>query len=148
MCPQIAIIACSTMTSLLSDARVQIKVSSVLNRDTAQFGKQHLTDGDAQTCWNSDAGKPQRIVVDFGRAVHVHSLTLTFQGGFVGHPCHITPDWTVYPGDTNAPQTFTATDAVKSVPRTRMQLMFADSTDFYGRVTLFQLDVVGIEAAA
>ena len=30
------------------------RVSSVLNRDTKQFGKSHLFDGDEETCWNSD----------------------------------------------------------------------------------------------
>uniref|UniRef100_A0A8U7NF03 Nuclear receptor 2C2 associated protein n=1 Tax=Corvus moneduloides TaxID=1196302 RepID=A0A8U7NF03_CORMO len=29
-------------------------VSSVLNRDVKQFGKQHLFDGSEETCWNSD----------------------------------------------------------------------------------------------
>lgn len=30
------------------------RVSSVLNRDTTSFGKQHLTDGSEETCWNSE----------------------------------------------------------------------------------------------
>jgi len=29
-------------------------VSSVLNRDTKQFGKKYLLDGEDDTCWNSD----------------------------------------------------------------------------------------------
>jgi hypothetical protein len=28
-------------------------VSSVLNRDTKLFGKQHMLDGSDETCWNS-----------------------------------------------------------------------------------------------
>lgn len=31
-----------------------LRVSSVLNRDTKQFGKKHLVDNDDDTCWNSD----------------------------------------------------------------------------------------------
>jgi len=31
-----------------------IRVSSVLNRNTKAFGKQHLFDGSDETCWNSD----------------------------------------------------------------------------------------------
>jgi len=30
------------------------RVSSVLNRDTRQFGKQFLIDGQDDTCWNSE----------------------------------------------------------------------------------------------
>jgi hypothetical protein len=30
------------------------RVSSVLNRATREFGKQHLLDGNTDTCWNSD----------------------------------------------------------------------------------------------
>jgi len=30
------------------------RVSSVINRDTKQFGKKHLIDGHVDTCWNSD----------------------------------------------------------------------------------------------
>ena len=30
------------------------RVSSVLNRDVKQFGKQCMFDGDDETCWNSD----------------------------------------------------------------------------------------------
>ena len=31
-----------------------VRVSSVLNRDVKQFGKQFMFDGDDETCWNSD----------------------------------------------------------------------------------------------
>uniref|UniRef100_A0A1D5RLT0 Nuclear receptor 2C2-associated protein n=1 Tax=Mus musculus TaxID=10090 RepID=A0A1D5RLT0_MOUSE len=30
------------------------RVSSVLNRNSRQFGKKHLFDQDEETCWNSD----------------------------------------------------------------------------------------------
>lgn len=33
---------------------VASRVSSVLNRNTRQFGKKHLFDQDEETCWNSD----------------------------------------------------------------------------------------------
>ena len=63
----------------LLDERVRIRVSSVLNRDIKQYGKKFLTDGSDETCWNSDAGVPQHITIDFGRAVVVESLKLMFQ---------------------------------------------------------------------
>ena len=31
-----------------------IRVSSVLNRDVKQFGKQFMFDNNDETCWNSD----------------------------------------------------------------------------------------------
>jgi hypothetical protein len=30
------------------------RVSSVLNKDTKSYGKQFLSDGKEETCWNSD----------------------------------------------------------------------------------------------
>ncbi|KAF9289613.1 Nuclear receptor 2C2-associated protein [Linnemannia elongata] len=76
------------MTSLLnSDCR--IKVSSVLNRETTLYGKQFLTDNSEETCWNSEAGTPQFIVIDFGRKVNIETFQLMFQGGFVGKTCQV-----------------------------------------------------------
>ena len=42
------------MLSSLLDNETKIRVSSVLNRDVKQFGKKYLTDGNVETCWNSD----------------------------------------------------------------------------------------------
>ncbi|KAI9159536.1 hypothetical protein H9P43_008876 [Blastocladiella emersonii ATCC 22665] len=145
--------------SLLARDDVRIMVSSVCNRDTATYGKQHLTDGNPETCWNSDQGSPQRIAVDFGRPVLISSIELTFQGGFVGTPCEIfantsggsavAPWWTAYPEDTNAPQSFRVPDniaATAAAPVSRIKLVFPASSDFYGRVTVYRLDVLGREA--
>ena len=33
---------------------ISFSVSSVLNRDTREFGKKNLFDGCEETCWNSD----------------------------------------------------------------------------------------------
>ncbi|KAG0266669.1 Nuclear receptor 2C2-associated protein [Mortierella polycephala] len=76
------------MTSLLN-ADCRIKVSSVLNRETTLYGKQFLTDDSEETCWNSESGTPQFIVVDFGRKVQVESIQFMFQGGFVGKTCQL-----------------------------------------------------------
>ena len=35
-------------------AQYTCRVSSTLNRDTKQFGKKYLFDGNNETCWNSD----------------------------------------------------------------------------------------------
>ncbi|KAG0230722.1 Nuclear receptor 2C2-associated protein [Actinomortierella wolfii] len=141
------------MTSLLnSDCR--IKVSSVLNRETTLYGKQFLTDGNDETCWNSDSGTPQFIVVDFGRPVKIQTIELMFQGGFVGKTCllqrcHVPPtnEWIdvtrFYPEDINPLQSFTIED---QEPTTRVKIVFEGSTDFFGRITVYKLDILGQDA--
>ncbi|KAG2235549.1 hypothetical protein INT48_003112 [Thamnidium elegans] len=139
------------MTSLIS-SETRIKVSSVLNRDTTNYGKQNLIDGSAETCWNSEQGLPQNILLDFPSPVLVESIVLQFQGGFAGKTCIAvgsTPespnDYHVeigrfYPQDINPTQTFnfTATEGLK-----RVKIIFEEGTDFYGRITIYKLDILG-----
>lgn len=42
------------MTHSLVCGETVTRVSSVLNRNTRQFGKKHMFDQDEETCWNSD----------------------------------------------------------------------------------------------
>ncbi|KAI8089139.1 galactose-binding domain-like protein [Halteromyces radiatus] len=140
-------------TSLINQD-TRIKVSSVLNRDTPSFGKQHLIDGSEETCWNSEQGLPQHILIDFGTPATVTDIILTFQGGFVGKTCvalgstadqpndysvHLA---TFYPQDINPMQTFPIPNN-NNVPIQRLKLIFEESTDFYGRITIYKLDVLG-----
>ncbi|ORX51229.1 galactose-binding like protein [Hesseltinella vesiculosa] len=133
----------------------RIKVSSVLNRDTPSFGKQHLIDGSAETCWNSEQGLPQHILLDFGSPVFIQQVIMTFQGGFVGKTCTALGSTaeqpndyqlglsTFYPQDINSEQSF----AIESTsPVQRLKLIFEESTDFYGRITLYKLDIRGTKA--
>jgi hypothetical protein len=64
----------------------KVKVSTTLNR-SIEFAAKNMFDEDVNTCWNSDQGEQQSVIIDFGRAVRVHRLTITFQGGFVGQVC-------------------------------------------------------------
>ncbi|KAI8359804.1 galactose-binding domain-like protein [Blakeslea trispora] len=139
------------MASLI-DADTRIKVSSVLNRDTTNYGKQFLIDGQAETCWNSEQGLPQNILLDFAQPVCVESILFQFQGGFVGKKCLVVGSQanspndysihldTLYPEDINSIQTFTfpVTEPLK-----RVKIVFEESTDFYGRITIYKLDVLG-----
>jgi hypothetical protein len=43
-----------------------------------------MFDGAVDTCWNSDQGGNQYILIDFGISVIPWTLYCTFQGGFVG----------------------------------------------------------------
>ncbi|KAI7868751.1 galactose-binding domain-like protein [Spinellus fusiger] len=141
------------MTSLLSpDTRINLRVSSVLNRDNASFGKQHLLDGSEETCWNSEQGLPQNILLDFGSPVLAYTMALTFQGGFVGKTCVVfastaqSPnDYSInmgrfYPEDINSTQSF---DLMSSGSIQRLKIVFEESTDFYGRITVYKLDILG-----
>uniref|UniRef100_UPI00358FFBC4 nuclear receptor 2C2-associated protein n=1 Tax=Myxine glutinosa TaxID=7769 RepID=UPI00358FFBC4 len=135
-------------TSLLS-SDIQCRVSSVLNRDAKQFGKKHLLDGDVETSWNSDEGSPQWLLVEFPKPVRTATLQLQFQGGFVGKGCwlegsmkaeHFKKIMDFYPEDINAVQSFPVPG---SPVLERLRVVFSSSTDFFGRVVVYQFDMLG-----
>ncbi|KAF9581729.1 Nuclear receptor 2C2-associated protein [Lunasporangiospora selenospora] len=143
------------MTSLLN-ADCRIKVSSVLNRETSLYGKQFLTDNSEETCWNSEAGTPQFIVIDFGRKVDVESIEIMFQGGFVGKTCQLLAYsdqgefeevCKFYPEDINPLQisTFPMPESERRIT-SRVKIIFESSTDFFGRITIYKLDILGKDA--
>jgi hypothetical protein len=122
-----------------------VRVSSTLNRDTKSWGKQFLTDGSEETCWNSDQGSPQWIVIECAEPIRPKTLHITFQGGFTGQDCELQyakeENWetlmTFYPQDKNHPQSF-------SIPKqelhSKWRILFGRSSDFYGRVIVYWLD--------
>uniref|UniRef100_A0A2R8MTJ1 Nuclear receptor 2C2 associated protein n=1 Tax=Callithrix jacchus TaxID=9483 RepID=A0A2R8MTJ1_CALJA len=73
------------MTHSLVCAETVSRVSSVLNRNTRQFGKKHLFDQNEETCWNSDQGPSQWVTLEFPQLVRVSQLQIQFQGGFSSH---------------------------------------------------------------
>lgn len=91
-------------------------------------------------------------MLDFPSPVSVESIVFQFQGGFVGKTCVAigsTPSspneynveiGTFYPQDINPTQTFNfpATEGLK-----RVKIIFEESTDFYGRITVYKLDILG-----
>ncbi|CAM9922705.1 unnamed protein product, partial [Ectocarpus fasciculatus] len=147
------------------------KVSSVLNGATAEFGNKNMFDGGDVTCWNSDGvrtiqrymcahlifcgitqGSPQTVTIDFGRKVRLHHMDVMFQGGFVGKDpimaCgeslkELVPCETFDPADTNDIQTFQiqAQGEVGPITARYLKIEFHSSTDFYGRITIYQFKV-------
>jgi hypothetical protein len=110
-----------------------------------------MFDGDAVSCWNSDQGSPQFLFFDFLRPVVVKSVSVMFQGGFVGQDGYIevglTSPSNLQPlasldliEDNNDLQTFAVENEV--VCR-YVKVSFATSTDFYGRVTIYKFQVMG-----
>ena len=97
-------------------------------------------------------GLPQNILLDFPSAVSVNSIVFQFQGGFVGKKCIVVGSTvdapndysididTFYPEDINPTQTF---NFEATQPLKRVKIIFEESTDFYGRITVYKLDVIG-----
>ncbi|XP_043909853.1 BLOC-1-related complex subunit 8 isoform X2 [Protopterus annectens] len=76
------------VTSLICSG-TESRVSSVLNRDTKQFGKKFLFDNNEETCWSSDQGSTQWVLLEFPQTVNVSELLIQFQGGFAGRLCRL-----------------------------------------------------------
>ncbi|NWU73227.1 NR2CA protein, partial [Pterocles burchelli] len=124
------------------------RVSSVLNRDVKQFGKKRMFDGSEETCWNSDQGTCQWVTLDFPRTVRVSQLHIQFQGGFSSRLCtlegcrmgeELVKISDLYPEDINAMQISFVEETVLD----KLKITFGNSTDFFGRVVVYHLGVLG-----
>lgn len=117
------------------------------------MGKQHILDRNPETCWTSQQGLPQYIQFKFARPVLPKQLSLSFQGGFVGTRCLVKirePDdpvwkpWTsVYPEDINRRQDFDLTAELPAAGVEFLQLLFEESSDFFGRITVYDVSLKG-----
>ncbi|KAG8959411.1 hypothetical protein FRC03_008011 [Tulasnella sp. 419] len=140
----------------LIDETTRIKVSSTLDKTV---GKKNLTDRSAETCWTSTQGLPQSIQVAFESPVIPTAISLTFQGGFAGIRCAIHVQagksspavwnlWTnIYPEDVNRRQTFELPPLPSSQPSiSQLKLVFEESSDLFGRITIYDLAIDGLRA--
>jgi hypothetical protein len=59
-----------------------VKVSTTLFNNTAEYGKQLMFDYKDDTCWNSAEGKMQYIFVVFDELTKISKIEITCQGGF------------------------------------------------------------------
>ncbi|KAJ2231469.1 Nuclear receptor 2C2-associated protein [Coemansia sp. RSA 485] len=125
------------------------KVSSVLNKDTTSYGRKHLFDGSAETCWNSEQGLPQSVMVEFTPAVKLSKIHIQFQGGFAGKDTRLVDMvrgveiCPLHPNDNNQIQVFDVPESEQDVERSRIKIQFLSSTDFYGRIVIYALDFIG-----
>lgn len=108
--------------------------------------------------YDLEQGSPQFIQIVFDVPVVPSQLSITFQGGFVGVKTSVLikspredggkSEWrpwtTVYPEDVNRAQLFDLT------PQTSvesgidgMKLVFEESSDFFGRITIYDLQTRG-----
>ena len=54
----------------------------MLNHSTEEYGKKHLFDGEEETCWNSEPGSPQFVLIIFKEPTQVEFVEILGQGGF------------------------------------------------------------------
>ncbi|CAG8476083.1 13407_t:CDS:2 [Ambispora leptoticha] len=147
----------NNLVQSLITSETRTKVSSVLNRDVTNYGKQFLTDHNHETCWNSDQGTPQFIIVDFHRPVKLHEIRIMFQGGFAGKKCSVYGGSkgeqaakeesknefsyrfiaNIYPEDGENSSNLNLIEKLK--------IVFESSTDFFGRITIYDFDLLGQE---
>uniref|UniRef100_A0A1B6EUG1 Uncharacterized protein n=1 Tax=Cuerna arida TaxID=1464854 RepID=A0A1B6EUG1_9HEMI len=119
------------------------RVSSVLNKDVKMYGKKYLFDDSEETCWSSDQGSPQWVEVVFKEDCTVSSVTIQFQGGFVGRNCRLDIQKSdcgevsvpFYPEDINTHQKF----LIEPTSAKKVRVVFEDSTDFFGRIVIYSL---------
>jgi len=124
-------------------------------------GKKCLVDGSPETCWTSQQGLPQFIHITFGSPVYPEVISITFQGGFVGKRCSILADLpsnkedsepaersapliylcSIFPEDVNRKQAFELAHC--SSPVNQLRIVFEESSDFFGRITVYDLQVEG-----
>ena len=95
-------------------------------------------------------GLPQHIQLRFSAKIIPQKLGLTFQGGFVGTRCVLhtsieNSDWQrwteIYPEDVNRQQWFDLEGHPDGV--NGLQIVFEESSDFFGRITVYDLQIRG-----
>lgn len=161
---QVNMTATAALTSLRCHIK-SLKVSSVLQGNTADYGKSHLISSDSSTCWQSESSsnssgetKPQTIGIEFTHPMHIQHIVLQFQGGFTPRLMHVTvakqspteagavkpayePLLSVEPLDSNEVQRWHC--EAECVIGLRFKL--ENSSDFFGRIICYSLDVQGVE---
>jgi len=130
---------------LVNKELCKISVSSVLDQNGKEYGKQFLNDGNEDTCWYSDQGNPQYIKLRFFEKQSFSKLKLQvqFQGGFAGEKCALnSSSFSIpfHPKDSNNLQDFEFGE-LESFEE--LQIVFNSSSDFYGRVIVYQLSLIG-----
>lgn len=137
--------------SVLTTPQTKCKASSTLNR-SSQYAVKNIFDDNSDTCWNSDQGSPQTLMIDLEKLTNIKSIRIMFQGGFVGLNGKIeTTQRKEDPflevsqfhdiSDNNDLQTIQLASA--GVIAQYIRVIFTSSSDFYGRVTIYKLEILG-----
>ncbi|XP_063994952.1 nuclear receptor 2C2-associated protein [Diachasmimorpha longicaudata] len=133
------------MINILKENSFDCRVSSVLNREVKSYGKQYMFDDSEETCWNSDSGIPQWILINLQSECEISEIEIQFQGGFAGKNFRLLAEFypeglkhvqDFYPEDTNKVQHFKLDKPLRA---TGFKIIFDDSTDFFGRIIIYKL---------
>eukprot|EP00160_Parvularia_atlantis_P011048 Unigene21510_Nuclearia_a/m.57515 Unigene21510_Nuclearia_a/g.57515 ORF Unigene21510_Nuclearia_a/g.57515 Unigene21510_Nuclearia_a/m.57515 type:complete len:149 (+) Unigene21510_Nuclearia_a:3-449(+) len=126
-----------------------LRVSSVLGRNARAHGRQCLVDGDDETCWRSEQGRPQWVAGALRPGARVDAVVAAFQGGFAARTAELwaapAPDAalmlhaTLHPADSNGEQVLRVAPPLTGAAAFRLVL---DSSDLFGRVVCYKFDVV------
>eukprot|EP01040_Poterioochromonas_malhamensis_P012033 gene12033-13147_t len=137
---------------LTQEGQFKCKTSSTL-APASLYSSKNMFDNNHDTCWNSDQGTSQSITFDFQKSVVPQSIKFVFQGGFVGQEGYVeTGDQfdklaklcdihTL--SDNNDLQTISLDNTVNNTSGRYLRITFPSSTDFYGRITIYSLEIWG-----
>ncbi|KRF98127.1 nuclear receptor 2C2-associated protein [Drosophila tropicalis] len=133
--------------NVLRNTNYSCRVSSVLNKDVKQYGKQYMFDDNEDTSWSSDEGSSQWICLTLDEPQTINGFCIQFQGGFAGQKSNITiysQDGNVvhqdafYPEDINSSQYFKLQDLICH----KIKFVFESTTDFFGRIIVYKLQLL------
>eukprot|EP00057_Strongylocentrotus_purpuratus_P017229 XP_011671703.1 PREDICTED: nuclear receptor 2C2-associated protein [Strongylocentrotus purpuratus] len=107
----------------------------------------------SKTCWvegSLPGGTPQWASIELQEPHQCTELHLQFQGGFASKTCWVEGSlpgerpkklMDFYPQDDNTLQIFQFPPGCSA--SSYLKIVFAESTDFFGRITLYKLDILG-----
>ncbi|KAJ1674779.1 hypothetical protein EV182_002576 [Spiromyces aspiralis] len=101
------------------------RVSSVLNKNNTNFGKQHLFDGNEETCWNSEEV--------------IEEIRCQFQGGFAAKRMSI-----LRANNNKSDRGDKWVLWCQFHPKDNNTVMLEQGTDFFGRITMYSLEFFGL----
>ncbi|XP_017045370.1 nuclear receptor 2C2-associated protein [Drosophila ficusphila] len=136
--------------NILSEVNFTCRVSSVLNKEVKQYGKQFMFDKKEDTSWSSDEGNPQWITVSLDEPQNISGFSLQFQGGFAGLKSRVIfystdgvqlHEEPFYPEDINSSQVFQVKDTARQKASSKIKLVFESSTDLFGRIIVYNLQL-------
>ncbi|XP_017147597.1 nuclear receptor 2C2-associated protein isoform X1 [Drosophila miranda] len=137
--------------NVLTKVNYTCRVSSVLNKDVKQYGKQYMFDTNDDSAWSSAEGTPQWIILTLDEPRTVSGVSLQFQGGFAGkqftalvYSCEGDPTYqeTFYPEDINSPQRFYFKDVSLTKSCSKIKFVFESSSDLFGRIIVYNLQIL------
>ena len=147
-------------TSFIHLSTYFYRASSILQKNSKLYGPRNALDvTNGSSCWNSNAcpeGQPQYLLLEFGRSVIPQIIQMEFQAGFIAETCtvqlqtnHNENTWIdldeMEPEDHHDYQTFSLHNTTRQQQGTALKLVMNDFTDFYGRVTIYRIQVWGKE---